>query len=470
MAYLKVLMDEIFGRDGFINTISVNMKNIAGASGGGEDTRLKKNIEYIHLYCKDYDSISFKSAYDLIPIEDLVENYREEDKSWKYTSVLYDKGEKEYLSSTVDGDGNEIKIYYRHNPVFKSINQIINEENISEKEAYSKYALQIFQTQMPQSSIRPRVMKKVQELKIKHDFFSIEYVPKTGRNKGKLYEQFYKGDNFRLLAWLSDVSEEIDGVLYKKEMQGTYWDFASATKNLAKEGKVLFPNGKKPESLIQRILEMTTEEGDLVLDIFGGSGTSFAVAHKMKRKWIGVELGDHADTHIIPRMLSIISGEDNSGVSELVKWQGGGSFKYYHLGESIINIDKETGKGEFNWSLGKQFIQESLLVSYNFIVQKDIDVFPTQIFKDNNSPTVGKLLGTNNKSIYGLSFLVAPSEKDVTISNDEIKSIYNVVRKQADFHSLVIYTNKGIDISQDAMPDDMDIIKVPHAIFAELER
>ncbi len=269
------------------------MKNVAGASGGGEDTRLKKNIEYIHLYCKDYDNISFKSAYDYIPVEELVKTYREEDKSWKYTSVLFDKGEKEYLASTIDGDGNEIKIFYRHNPVFKSINQIINEENISEKDAYSKYALKIFQTQMPQSSIRPRVMSKVQEMAVNHDFFSIEYVPKSGRNKDKIYEQFYKGDNFRLLAWLSDVSEEIDGVLYKKEMQGTYWDFASATKNLAKEGKVLFPNGKKPESLIQRIIEMTSEEDDLVMDIFGGSGTTFAVAHKMKRRWVGVELGTH---------------------------------------------------------------------------------------------------------------------------------------------------------------------------------
>ena len=110
------------------------------------------------------------------------------------------------------------------------------------------------------------------------------------------------------------------------------------------------------------------------------------------------------------------------------------------------------------------------MVSYDFVVQKDIYVLPARIFKDNTAPTVGKLLGKNNKSIYGLSFLVAPGEKEVTISNDQIKSIYNVLKKEPDFHSIVIYTNKGIDIAQDAMPDDMDIIKVPHAIFAELER
>lgn len=226
----------------------------------------------------------------------------------------------------------------------------------------------------------------------------------------------------------------------------------------------------KPEELLERIINIATNKDDIVLDIFGGSGTTFSTAHKMQRKWIGVEIGNAAERFIIPRLTKVINNEDLNGISKNVNWQGGGSFKYYHLGESIINVDKETGKGEFNWFLGKQFIQESLLVSYDFVVQKDIDVFPTQIFKDNNAPTVGKLLGKNNKSIYGLSFLVAPDEKEVTISNEEIKSIYNVIKKQADFHSLVIYTNKGIDIAQDAMPDDMDIIKVPHAIFAELER
>ena len=282
-AYLKVLMDEVFGRQNFINTISVNMKNIAGASGGGEDTRLKKNIEYIHIYCKNYSLISFENVYDLKPIDKVVAEYRENDKSWKYTTVLYYEGDKEYLTSTVDGDGNEIKIFKRLNPVFKSINQLITEERLSEAEAYLKYASKLFQTAMPQSSIRPRVMEKVYEIGNPCDFYSIEYVPKTGRNKGKVYEQFYKGESFRLLAWLRDVSEEIDGVLYKKELQGTYWDFAGETKNLTKEGNVSFPNGKKPESLIKRIIEMSTNEGDIVLDSFLGSGTTCAVAHKLKR-------------------------------------------------------------------------------------------------------------------------------------------------------------------------------------------
>ncbi len=339
-AYLRVMMDEIFGRNNFINTVSVNMKNIAGASGGGEDKKLKKNIEYIHLYAKDYTEFpSFENVYDYIPVAELVQAYRDEDKSWKYTSVLVYDGDEEYVGSTVDGDGNEIKIFSRKNPIIKSVNQIIKEEKLSEKEVYNKYAKKIFQTAMPQSSIRPRVMEKVAELGIHEEFYSIKYVPKTGRNKGQEYQQFYKGDQFRLLAWLGDVSEERDGELYKKEMQGTYWNFAGETKNLTKEGNVSFPNGKKPEALISRILEMTTDVGDIILDSFLGSGTTAATAHKMGRKYIGIEMGDQADTHCRNRLVAVVDGTDQNGISKKVDWHGGGGFKFYDLAPSLLRKD-----------------------------------------------------------------------------------------------------------------------------------
>lgn len=273
---LTTMMNEVFGEENFINTVSVNMKNVAGASGGGEDIKLKKNVEYLLIYCKNYNELKpFNEAYDLIPVHELVEEYREIGKSWKYTSVLLDEGDKIPIGKTKDGEGNDIAIFKRENYSIKSISAICKEENLSEQEAYSKYGSKIFQTAMPQSSIRPRVMKKVKELKIEGDLFSIEYVPKSGRNKGVLYEQFYKGDSFRLFAWLRDVSDEIDGVLYKKEIKGTYWDYASETKNLTKEGSVPYPNGKKPLAMLKRIINMTTSknDNDLVLDFFAGSCT-----------------------------------------------------------------------------------------------------------------------------------------------------------------------------------------------------
>ena len=315
-AYLRVIMDEIFGRQNFVNTISVNMKNIAGASGGGEDKRLKKNIEYIHVYSKNYNEIKpFNNVYDYTEISELVEWYKRNNVSWKYTQVMLDPGEKEYVGTALDGDGKDINIYRRTNYNIKSIGAIAREEGITEKEVYYKYSTKVMRTTMPQSSIRPRVMERMKELNLENDFLSIEYVPKTGRNKDTLYEQFYRGDKYNLVAWLKDVMDEIDGKLYKKDLQGTYWDFTAGTKNLTKEGKVSFPNGKKPESLIKRILELCTEEGDLVLDSFLGSGTTSAVAHKMKRKWIGIEMADQAYTHCKVRLDSIISGKDNSGIT-----------------------------------------------------------------------------------------------------------------------------------------------------------
>jgi adenine-specific DNA-methyltransferase len=87
----------------------------------------------------------------------------------------------------------------------------------------------------------------------------------------------------------------------------------------------------KPEKLLHTLINAVTSPGDLVLDSFAGSGTTGAVAHKMGRRWIMVELGEHCHTHIIPRLKKVIDGEDPGGVSEATGWQGGGGFRYYRL-------------------------------------------------------------------------------------------------------------------------------------------
>lgn len=96
----------------------------------------------------------------------------------------------------------------------------------------------------------------------------------------------------------------------------------------------------KPERLIERVLQVATNKGDLVLDSFAGSGTTGAVAHKMGRRWIMVELGDHIHTHIIPRLHKVIDGTDQGGISQAVGWQRGGGFRYYRLAPTLIVNDK----------------------------------------------------------------------------------------------------------------------------------
>ena len=238
---LKKVCDEIFGAPNYVNTITIKMKTNAGASGGGEDKKLKKNCEYVLMYSKDYSCLKpFAGVYDYTPMIEVVEQYREEGKSWHYNSVLVNPGDKVYIGSTNDGDGNEIKIYQRVGVVIKSINQLINESGLSEKDVYEKYGQFVFEAKDAQSSIRSRVIKAKSDFGVSDDVVSIEYIPKSGKNKGRVYEQFYKGDKCRLFAWLRDISEVIDGQLYKKDLKGTFWDLTSFMNNLSKEGDVVF--------------------------------------------------------------------------------------------------------------------------------------------------------------------------------------------------------------------------------------
>ncbi|MEW4025263.1 DNA methyltransferase [Bacillus sp. YAF8] len=333
-AYLKVLMDSIFGRRQYVNTISVLFKNIAGASGGGEDKRLKKNVEYITVYSKNYDvSVPFSAVFEKQEISEQLEEYRKENKSWKYNNLLLDEGDREYIGSTVDGSGDEIRLYKHTNFSLPAISKQMKLEGLTEKEFYEKYYDKIYRGTMPQSSIRTRAMEKWNELGVgDNSLMSIEYIPRSGRNKGKVYKQFYSGNKFNLFAWLSDVVDvDEDGTVYKTQKLGTLWNFVGETKNVNKEGKVDFPNGKKPERLLGKIIEMATNEGDIVLDFFGGSGSTAASALKLNRKFISLEQMEKQVILEIERLNNVISGEDQNGLSKDVNWQGGGSFVYAEL-------------------------------------------------------------------------------------------------------------------------------------------
>ena len=440
-AYLKVMCDEIFGRANFVNMVSVNMKNIAGASGGGEDRRLKKNCEYILIYAKNYDLLdTFRAAYDYEEISELVERYKEEGISWKYTSVFLDEGEKRYIASTVDGDGNEIKIFEHTNYVLKSIGAVAKDEGITEKDVYYRYAGRIIRTTMPQSSIRPRVMKRLQKMGYSNDLISIEYVPKTGKNKGTVYTQYYKGDKYNLFAWLSDVLEERDGVYYKKTMQGTYWDYTAGTKNLTKEGKVEFPNGKKPEALISRIFSMTTIEGDYVLDSFLGSGTTAAVAQKMNRKWIGIEMGEHAYSHCKVRLDRVIDGEDTGGITKDEKWQGGGGYHFYELAPSLLVKNDKLPIYQINPSYTFEMLCEAICKIEGFRYK------PQDVFHGHSS-----------------------EKRFIHITTEFINAGYikSLSAHLAEGQSLLIY---GTKIQSDmVLPDNIEVKKIPKDLLEKCD-
>lgn len=148
-----------------------------------------------------------------------------------------------------------------------------------------------------------------------------------------------KGDNVpRLKRFLTDVKEGLTPttIWYQQEV-GHNQEARQEAKQFVVENAFATP---KPERLIQRIVFLGSNENDIVLDSFLGSGTTSAVAHKMNRRWIGIEVGDHATTHCLPRMQQVVTGKDKGGISEAVNWKGGGGFKFYTLAPSLVQKDK----------------------------------------------------------------------------------------------------------------------------------
>ncbi|MDP2279407.1 MAG: site-specific DNA-methyltransferase [Nitrospirota bacterium] len=157
----------------------------------------------------------------------------------------------------------------------------------------------------------------------------------------------------RLKTFLSEVQEGLVSktIWYRTEV-GDNQEAKRETKAFNSEDVFATP---KPERIIQRILTLATNPGDWVLDSFGGSGTTGSVAHKMNRKWIMVELGEHCHTHIIPRLKKVIGGTDQGGISQAMNWQGGGGFKYYYLAPSLLKEDKYG-----NWIIDERYKADML--------------------------------------------------------------------------------------------------------------
>ncbi len=162
------------------------------------------------------------------------------------------------------------------------------------------------------------------------------------------------GDGFpRLKTFLSEVKRGLVSktIWYRSEV-GDNQEAKRETKAFNSDDVFGTP---KPERLIQRILTLATNENDWVLDSFLGSGTTAAVAHKMGRRWIGIELGEHCYTHCMPRLKKVVDGTDQGGISKAVNWKGGGGFKYYYLAPSLLKEDKYG-----NWIIDERYNPDML--------------------------------------------------------------------------------------------------------------
>lgn len=321
VGHLRVLMDEIFSKNNFVQMISEKRASPAGFKTINPGPLTV--TDYILMFARDKDTFISKWKPYYVPVDYdenydlLILNYDDPPIKWKFKKIheiLYAKyGFKSWRDAKREW-GHDWKV------VRKSLCGTFVLENADR-------VVSIRDPHKPSDAIRELLEK------------SKEHRRQVFVLKREKYNDIYI-INGGALSFYKNKIREIDGEFVPTEILTDLWDDINYA-GIAEEGKVQFKNSKKPEMLLKRIIEMTTEPGDYVMDYFLGSGTTAAVAHKLNRKWIGIELGEHAEKLCLPRLRRVVSGEDKTGVSKQVGWKGGGGFKFYKLGEPLIVRHKD---------------------------------------------------------------------------------------------------------------------------------
>ena len=307
-AYLRVLMDEIFGKENFLTQFNFQVR-YADKSIATETMSFKPLIEYTLMYAKD--ATQFEAIQPTVP-------YTDDKFMWQIQEL--ESGRIEEIA------GNKVEIFEKGQWSLKEVEPNMNalKETWISGSIYSKMSY----GQVYQSIVEPRVDIDGNGALYKiygrgDDGLGYRYYTnpqKAGASRGKMFsgmplerkKQILNGEAVKLLPIVN------------------FADFAGDYGNIRHEGGVALNSGKKPEKLLKMLLDYTTREGDIILDFFGGSGSTAATAHKMKRQYISIEQMDYIEDKIVTRLNNVIRG-DSTGVSKDVNWQGGGSFVYAEL-------------------------------------------------------------------------------------------------------------------------------------------
>jgi len=278
--YLKVLCDEIFGRANFIS-------NVIWQKRTSRENRAAIGSSHDHiLVYSTMPALAWKDYRNLLPSTDTGFSNPDNDPKGNWRSIPF----------SAQG--------WRPNQMYKIITP----------------------TGAELDPPKGRCWGATEAVFIKYKSEGRVYFPNNGTGRPRI--KTYAGEETGLVPnSIFLASEAGDNQAAKKEILDLFPDdevFATP----------------KPEKLLNLILTIATNPGDLVLDSFLGSGTTAAVAHKMGRRWIGIELGEHCHTHCIPRLRKVIDGEDTGGITEAVGWKGGGGFRYYKLAPSLLTLDK----------------------------------------------------------------------------------------------------------------------------------
>ena len=326
--YLKTLMDEIFGRNNYLTTFYVRVRYADKTL--KQDMDFHKEIEQIHIYRKCYGARPNK-----VEIPDSFDKF-----NWYFS-----EGKP---SSSITLGGKHVDIFPKE------------QWTVEQRKGSSTGRKEIWATgTILDGNSSGRFFRDYLNGRYKTDGYGVLYKvygigddrfefryftgpQKQGATKGK----YYQGVPTSLFE---------KKVLTKYTPINNFYDLASNFGNCRTEGGVEFRSGKKPEILISQILKYFSNPNDLVLDSFLGSGTTAAVAQKMGRRYIGIELGNHAYTHCYPRLKMVTDGTDQGGISKAQGWKGGGGFRFYELAPSLLKKDKFD-----NWVINKEYNADML--------------------------------------------------------------------------------------------------------------
>lgn len=316
LGYLVVLLDEIFGRSNRVSIVSFKQGSATGHK--SINPGVVSTTNFILIYAKNKSSWMPNRVFTARAERDkrygqFIENFNEPYPAWRFTTLT--KAFAQSLGISEKGIKKTLGDEY--------------EDLLSD--FVMKHAQRVVRFARPDyNAVSSEARGMIDQSKASpHEVLLLER---------EVHSNMYFINGERILFY-SDKLKLIDGQYVAGEPLTSLWDDILSN-NLHNEGGVEFPKGKKPEALIKRCFDLATKPGDIVLDSFAGSGTTGAVAHKMGRRWIMVELGQHCHTHIIPRLQKVIVGSDQSGISKAVNWQGGGGFRYFKLAPTLIVNDR----------------------------------------------------------------------------------------------------------------------------------
>lgn len=315
LGYLIVMLDEIFGRKNRINIVTFKQSSASGPK--AINPGLVTTANYVLIYAKDKKRWFSRKIFQATPRDARYNNF----------IVDYELGLSNWRLTTL-------------RDAFSKHHQLTWDEAKARfadrlEDAMTTFVMAFADRVVQPALVRDKDINAEARLKLNLSRECPGLVCTSPRDD---FEDYYFLNGKQLLFYKNKVRNVL-GEQTTALAASNIWDDLLSN-NIHQEGSVRLPKGKKPEALIQRILNFVTSPGDIVLDSFLGSGTTAAVAHKMRRRWIGIELGEQAITHCYPRLKSVVDGDDPTGITRAENWNGGGGFRVFELGPSLIAEDQ----------------------------------------------------------------------------------------------------------------------------------